>query len=127
MPEIKRPSDYRAQWGALQREAAALAAEGKARHGLSPNPKVEEQAARAAALAVSKDAVAHGAWEATARDLADVLLLAEIAWDLFWPGVGAFPTLPADIEDRDQREVAVAYLVCGVFTASNAIADGGNS
>jgi hypothetical protein len=119
MPE-KRPSDYRAHWDALQQESAALAAEGKAQRGLRPgNPKVEEQEARVAALSVSKDAVAHGAWETKARDWADVLLLAEIAWDYFW-GLGTFPQLPADIDQRDQKEVAAAYLVRGVVDASRA-------
>jgi hypothetical protein len=126
MADTKRPSDFRAQWDALQSESAALAAEGKVLRGLAPSPKVEEREARAAALAVSQDAVAHAAWETTARDLADALLLAEIAWSYHW-GLGTFPELPADIEDRGQREVAVAYLVRGVFTASKAVADGGNS
>jgi hypothetical protein len=57
-----------------------------------------------------------------------VLLLAEIAWDYAWglAGTAPFPTLPADIEGREQREVAVAYLVRGVFTVSQAIAEGRN-
>jgi hypothetical protein len=118
MPE-KRPSDFRARWDALKQAEAALAAEGRALRGLAPSPKVEEQEARVAALAVQQDAVAHAAWEATARDLADVLLLAEIAWNYHW-GLGTFPEVPADIEERGQREVAVAYLVRGVFTASQA-------
>jgi hypothetical protein len=127
MPD-KRPSDFRVQWDALQQEAAALAAEEKALRGLVPQTgKAEQQAARAAALAVDKDALVFAVWATTARDLADALLLAELAHDLFWPGVGAFPALPADLGDRDQREVAVAQLVLGVFTASQAIAEGGNS
>jgi hypothetical protein len=119
MTERKRPSDYRTQWDALQQEAVALVGGGKPRHGLAPSPKVEEHEARVAALGVSKDAVAYAVWETTARDVADVLLLAEIVWDLHW-GVGFFPALPADIEDRGQREVAVAYLVRGVFDVSQA-------
>ncbi|HEY1243486.1 MAG TPA: hypothetical protein VGF29_01515 [Hyphomicrobiaceae bacterium] len=114
----KRPSAYRGQWDALKEEAEVLAADAEALRGLpAGHPKVEEQEARVAALCVSKDAVAHGAWETTARDTADVLLLAEIAWDLFW-GLGTFPELPKDIDDRDQKEVAVAYLVRGVFDAA---------
>jgi hypothetical protein len=70
-------------------------------------------------LAVEKDLLASAAWVGPVHDLADVLLLAEIVWDLFW-GLGTFPDLPADIDDRDQRQVSVAYLVRGVFTASQA-------
>lgn len=69
------------------------------------------------ALGVSQDAVAHGCWEATARDLGDVLLLAGIAWT-YWYGVGVFPALPVDIDCRDQKEVAIAYLIRGVFDAT---------
>jgi hypothetical protein len=113
MPD--RPSAYRAQWDALKEEGQVLAADAEALRGLpADDARVQEQEARVAALVVSQDAVAHGAWEATARDLADVLLLAEIVWGYFW-GLGTFPELPADIEDRAQREVAVAYLVKGVF------------
>jgi hypothetical protein len=118
----KRPSELRAEWDALQAEAAALAAEPMA----EPGPKAEAKEARVAMLVAKKELLATAAWVGDACDLADVLLLAEIAWDLHW-GVGTFPQLPADIDDRDQREVAVAYLVRGVFTASQAIADGGNS
>jgi hypothetical protein len=106
----KRPSDFRDAWEALKLEAALLEAEPKARHGLVPNSKVEEQESRVAALCVSQDAVAHGAWETKARDLNDVLLLSEICWAYFW-GLGTFPQLPADIENRHQREIAVAYLL----------------
>jgi hypothetical protein len=115
MPD--RPSAYRGQWDALKEEAHVLATDAEALRGLPPDdPRVQEQEARVAALVVSQDAVAHGAWESTARDLADVLLLAEIAWSYQW-GLGTFPELPADIEDRAQTEVAVAYLVKGVFDA----------
>jgi hypothetical protein len=131
MPE-KRPSDYRAQWDALQQESAALAAQGKAQRGLRPgNPKVEEQEARLAALDVSKDAIAHAVWETTASDLADVLLLAEIVWDFHWglAGVATFPALPPDIDDRPQAEVAVAYLLRGLVDAgqAHAGAEGGTT
>jgi hypothetical protein len=121
----KKPSDFRAQWDALQQESAALAAEDKARHGLLPNPKVEEQLQRAGALAVSKDAVAHAAWETTARDLADVLLLAELAWDLW--DLGAFAQIPAAIGDLGQRETALVFLCRGVFDASIAQGDIGGT
>jgi hypothetical protein len=114
----KRPSAYRGQWDALKEEVEVLAADGETLRGLpADDPKVEAHEARVAALCVSKDAVAHGAWETTARDTADVLLLAEIAWDYFW-GLGTFPQLPADIDDRDQKEVAVAYLVSAVWNVS---------
>jgi hypothetical protein len=114
----KRPSELRPEWDALKLEAAALAAEGKAQRGLRPDdPKVEAQEAKVAAVVLQKDLLAAAAWLGDARDLADVLLLAELVWDVFW-GLGTFPQLPPDIEDRDQREVAVAYLVRGVFDAS---------
>jgi hypothetical protein len=121
----KRPSELRPEWEALKHDAAALAAEGEAQRGLpADDPQVEAQEARVAALALQKDMLAAAAWLGDASDLADVLLLAEIVWDLFW-GLGTFPQLPADLEDRDQREVAVAYLVRGVFTASQAQAGAG--
>jgi len=120
----KRPSDLRAEWEALQQEAAALAAESRALRDLPPDdPKVATQEAGAAMMAAKKELLATAAWVGDARDLADVLLLAEIAWDLNW-GVGTFPQLPADIDDRSPDEIAVAYLVRGVFTAS---IDGGIS
>jgi hypothetical protein len=110
----------RPEWEALKQDAAAMAADGEALRGLpSDDPKVEAHEARVGMLAVQKDLLASAAWVGDACDLADVLLLAEITWDLFW-GIGTFPELPADIDDRDQREVAVAYLVRGVFTASQA-------
>jgi hypothetical protein len=126
MPE-KRPSDWRDQWNLLQQESVTLTAEAEALQGLpADDPRVEAQEGALAALDVKKDAIAHAAWLTTARNQADVLLLAEIAWDYSWglAGVATFPTLPADIDDRLQREVAIAYLVRGVFTASQAIADG---
>jgi hypothetical protein len=116
----KRPSQLRPEWEALKHDAAALAAEGEAQRGLpADDSKVEALEARVAALSLQKDLLAAAAWLGDVRDLADVLLLAEVVWDLWW-GLGAFPQLPADIEDRDQREVAVAYLVRGVFDASQA-------
>jgi hypothetical protein len=116
----KRPAELRPEWDALKQEAAALAAECKTQRGLSADdPRVEGLEARVAALSLQKDLLAAAAWLGDARDLADVLLLAELVWDLFF-GLGTFPQLPADIEDRDQREVAVAYLVRGVFDASQA-------
>jgi hypothetical protein len=119
MPD-KRPSDYRAQWEALKQEEAALAAEGKALRGLLPQTaKIAEQEARVAALVVSQDAVAHAAWEATARDLDDVLMLGEIAWSYWW-GLGTFPALPADIETKGQDVIAIAYLVRGIADVAQA-------
>jgi hypothetical protein len=116
----KHPSELRPEWEALNQEAAALVAEGETLRGLSADhPKVKDHEARFSMLAAQKDFLSSAAWVGTVVDLADVLLLAEIAWDLHW-GVGTFPQLPADIDDRCQREVAVAYLVRGVFTASQA-------
>jgi hypothetical protein len=86
----RRPSHFCGQWETLKQEAVTLAAVGKAQGGLPVgHPKVEEQEALVAALCVSQDAVAHAAWETTARDLADVLLLAEIVWTYHW-GLGTF-------------------------------------
>jgi hypothetical protein len=122
---IKRPSELRSEWDALQQEAAALAAEGKALRGLpADDPKVEAQEAKVAAMVLQKDLLAAAAWLGDARDLADVLLLAEVCWDL-WSGLGTFPQFPLDIEDRDQREVAIFYLVRGIFDASQAQASTG--
>jgi hypothetical protein len=124
MPE-KRPSDYRAQWDALQGESATLVAEAKALRGIpAHDQRVQAQEAALAALDVSKDAVAHGVWLTTARDLADLLLLAEITWEYAWglAGTAPFPTLPAGIEEREQEEIAVAYLIRGVVAVAAALA-----
>ncbi len=115
----KRPIAYRQQWDALVEEAAALAAASPAPGLPLDHPAVERYEAQVTVTAVSQELVAHGVWESTARDMDDVLLLAELVWTFFWGG-GSFPELPADIDDRGQREVAVAYLVRGVFTASQA-------
>jgi hypothetical protein len=116
----RRPFELRPEWEALQQEAAALAAEGEAQRGLpADDPKVEAHEAKAAALVLQKDMLAAAAWLSDARDLGDVRLLAELVWDLYW-GLGTFPDLPPDIEDRGQREVAVAHLVRGVFDAHRA-------
>ena len=122
MPE-KRPSEYRAQWDALTQEAALLVAEAKALRGLPAlHQRVQAQEAALAALDVSKDAVAHGVWLATAQDLGDLLLLAEISWEYAWglAGTAPFPTLPDGIDDREQEEVAVAYLIRGVVAVAAA-------
>ena len=73
-----------------------------------------------------KDAVAHGAWLTTARDLADLALLAEMVFDYFFD-IATFPQLPADIDDREDQEVAVAYLVRGILAVNQAIAEGRHS
>jgi hypothetical protein len=116
MPDNKRPSDWRDQWDLLQRESVTLAAEGKALRGLpADDPRVEAQEGALAALHVKKEAIAH------ARDLADVLLLAEIVWD-HWglAGVATFPTPPPEIEDFAEKEVAVAYLVRAIADVARA-------
>lgn len=124
MPE-KRPSDFRAEWEALKAEAVAL--EAHSTGDLPPDHlKVQEHEAAIAALNASKDGVAHAAWLTTAQDLDDLALLAEIVFDQFWD-IATFPQLPADIEGREDKEVAVAYLVRGVFAVHQAIADGRNS
>jgi hypothetical protein len=118
----KRPSDFRGEWDTLKHEAVVL--ESRTTRGLPvDDPAVKAEEAAVAALNAGKDAVAHKAWMSTARDLADLELLAEIVFDYFWD-IATFPQLPADIDDRDQREVAVAYLVRGVFDAGKTIAQG---
>jgi hypothetical protein len=108
----KKLRDYRAQWDALKQEAVAL--QGQTTKGLPPgHPKVQEQEAAIAALDASKDAIAHGVWMTVPRDLADLALLAEVVFDYFWD-IATYPDLPADIEDREQREVATAYLIRGI-------------
>ena len=121
----KRPSDFRDEWEALKSKAAALQAHSTG--DLPPgHPEVEAQEAAVAALNAEKDGVAHRAWLTTARDLDDLALLAEVAFDYFWD-IATFPQYPADIDDREDKEVAVAYLVRGVFAVRQAIADGRNS
>jgi hypothetical protein len=112
----KRPSDFRDAWEALKLEATLLEADDTTQGLPHDHPKVLEKEARVAGLNASKDAVAHEAWLTTARDLADLALLAEIVWDQHWD-IATFPDLPADIDDRDPREIADAYLVRGVFDA----------
>src|SRR5262245_7613679 len=117
MPE-KKPSDFRGEWEALKARAADL--QGQTTRGLPPgDPTVQAQEAAIAALNAEKDAVAHGAWLTTARDVADLALLSEIVFDYFWD-IATFPVFPADIEDRDQQEVAVAYLVRGIADVAQA-------
>ncbi len=117
----KKPSDFRDQWDALKHEAVVLQAQRT--RGLPPgHPKVQEQEAAIAALNARKDAVAHGTWMSTARDLADLGLLAEVVFAYLWD-IATFPQLPADIEDCDQQQIAVAYLVRGVLAVSHAMAE----
>jgi hypothetical protein len=116
----KRPSELRDEWNALKQEAADLAAKGEALRDLPAHAsEVQAHEARIGMLAVQQELLACAAWVGEARDLADVLLLAEVAWELWW-GLGTFPELPADIEDKEQRVVAVAYLVKGVWDAVQA-------
>ena len=119
-----RPSDYRDEWEALKRKAVALQADTSTEDLPPSDPKVEAHEAAVAALNAEKDAVAHGAWLTTARDLDDLELLAEVAFDYFFD-IATFPQYPADIDDRDDQQVAVAYLVRGVFAVRQSIADGG--
>ena len=121
----KRPSDFRDAWEAVKLQAVLLQADDTTKGLPADDPKVLEHEAVVAALNASKDAVAHEAWMTTARDLADLALLAEVCFDYFWD-VATFDQLPADIDDREQREVAVAYLVRGVIDVhSKAHATGG--
>ena len=59
----------------------------------SPAPWPRRRRPRVAMLAAKKDLLATAAWVGEARDLADVLLLAEVAWDLWW-GVGVLSPAP---------------------------------
>jgi hypothetical protein len=114
----KRPSELRPEWDALQAEAAALA---------DPNAKGRET--RAAALELQKDLLCAAAWVGEVQDLADVLILSEIAWDVW--NFGTFPVIAEDIEDRGEGAVALAYLCRSVFIVASkaqvSIADGRNS
>ena len=63
--------------------------------------------------------MAHRAWLTTARDLEDLALLAEVVFDQFWD-IATFPLFPADIDDRDDQQVSVAYLVRGIADVARA-------
>jgi hypothetical protein len=122
----KRPSELRPEWEALKQESIAQAAEARALRGLpSTDPKVMAEEAAAAMLGVKKELLATAAWVADAHDLADLLLLAEIAWDLNGYA-STFPQLPADIDDCGPDELSIAYLLKGIFDAcqAQAISDG---
>lgn len=122
----QKPSDFREQWEALKAEAVALEADTSTKDLPPTDPKVEAKEAEVAALNAQKDDVAHRAWLTTARDLDDLALLAEVAFDYFFD-IAAFPQYPADIDSRDDQQVAVAYLVRGVFAVRQAIAHRRNS
>ena len=63
---------------------------------------------------------ADAAWATRARDPADLLLLAEIAYDQFFD-LRAFPSLPAGFEESDdQQKIAVACLIRGIADVARA-------
>jgi hypothetical protein len=112
----RKISDLRDRWDALRREHGDLEADDNRTKGLPhDDPRVLDEEARVAALTVQKDAVADAAWGLPARDMADLLLLAEIAYDLFWGDIRLFPEVVPEIEPTDDRSaIAVAYLVRGI-------------
>ena len=95
----KKPTDFRARWDDLRRECEALENDNSTK-GLGPDdPRVLDQEAQIAANNTLRWEAAEAAWATRARDLADLLLLAEIAYDQFFD-LRAFPSLPAE----DQRQ-----------------------
>jgi hypothetical protein len=110
-------SDLRDRWEALLREDATL----DSVDGLpADDPRVFDQEARVAALTMRRDAVADDAWALPARDMADLLLLAEIVYELSWD-ISLFPEVVPEIETSDDRQaIAVAYLCRGIADAAEA-------
>ena len=124
MPENK-PTDFRAQWDELRRAWEALEND-RSTASLRPgDPRVIDHEAQLAASNTLKWEAAEAAWATRARDLADLLLLAEIAYDRFFD-LRSFPSLPAGVEDGDNPdESAVAYLVRGIADVAQAQAERG--
>jgi len=120
MPENKI-GDLRERWDALRREREDREADDNSTKGLPhDDPRVRDQEARVTAWIVCAEAVAHAAWALPARDLADLMLLAEITYELFWD-ISLFPEVVPEIEATDDRqEIAVAYLCRGIADAAAA-------
>jgi hypothetical protein len=109
MPEHKI-SDLRERWDALRREHEDLEADDSTEGLLHYDPRVLAKEAAVAVFNAHREALADAAWALPARDLPDLLLLAEIVYDLHWD-VRVFPEVLPEIEATDDRQLmAVAYL-----------------
>src|SRR5262245_52279771 len=76
----RKITDLRDRWDALRRECAELEANKSTRGLPHDDPKVLAHEAEVAASIVRRGALADDAWALPARDMADLLLLAEIAY-----------------------------------------------
>jgi hypothetical protein len=99
---LPKPSSYRERWEAIEAQFDTMTEKGEA----------QEQ--RVAILCDQFDEVTREVWKLTARDLDDILFLAESAYHYLGIAEGVFPMLPADMEQRSVDEVAVASLLRGV-------------
>ena len=118
MSDNKKPTDFRARWDDLRRECEALEND-NSRTGLPhDDPRVIEHEAQIAANNTLRWEAAEAAWATPARDLPDLLLLAEIAYDQFFD-LRAFPALPAEDGDNHQK-IAVACLIRGIADVARA-------
>ena len=108
MPE-KKPSDLREQWDALRRAwEAPWQNEANSTSGLqADDPRFLDYEARLAASDTLKLEAAETVWETRARDLADLLLLAEIAYDHVLRPRRSFPSLPAEGERGERGPAGV--------------------
>ena len=114
----KKSSDYRMQWDALRREREALEND-HSRTGLQyDHPRVlAHEAALAENDALMWD-LTETIWATRADGPADLLLLAEVAYDQFFD-IRSFPSVPADcFEDGDRQEIVVALVVRGIVEAA---------
>lgn len=115
-----KPGDLRTRWDALRREEEAIERD-KTTAGLPrDDARVQARDARVEALVNRRGDVAAAAWARKARGLNDLLLLAEIAYDLHWD-LPSFPALPPDIGDEDYEREAVACLIRGVAEVAEAL------
>jgi hypothetical protein len=113
MSDNKKPADFRPRWDELRRAWEALENDTSTDGLRHDDPRMREHEAQLAASDALKMEAAEEVWATRARDPADLLLLAEIAYDRFFDLRG-FPSLPADIEEDVPDRSAVAYLVRGI-------------
>ncbi len=115
-----KPTDFRAQWDELRRTREALE-DDKSTSGLTADDlRVLDYEAELGANDTLISEAAEAAWATRAHDLADILLLAEIAYDRFFD-LRSFPSLPAGIEiSNNWQERAVACLVRGIVDVARA-------
>ena len=119
MSSDNKPSDFRARWDELRREYDALRND-KSVQGLGFNdPGFFEHEALISAVLGRIDDVVAATWATRASDPADLLLLAEIAYDVQWD-LKQFPALPPNLVDEDYEDEAAAYLIRGVADAAEA-------